>query len=148
MKLQELKDNGYHPIVNPFFEAPFGLNNHIYNSPTDVMHLFSCGLIKSVLLWTLTIIGEVQCHVVGGNNKPNPYTNSKGLLDSRLRAFPNVPSVPHLFWTKFNDGLMYISNGKSALEKSYATGSGGGFRSSEYVVALLQTYFAVSGIYF
>jgi hypothetical protein len=39
---------------------------------------------------------------------------------------------------------MYITNGKSMLEKSYATGSGGGFRSSEYVVALLQTYFAVS----
>ena len=107
------------------------------------MHLFSCGLIKSVLLWTLTIIGEIQCHVAE-INKTTPYMNSKGLFDSRLRAFPNVPLVPHLFWTKFNNGLMYITNGKSMLEKSYATGSGGGFRSSEYVVALLQTYFAVS----
>jgi hypothetical protein len=47
--IKDLRDKGYHPIVNPFFNAPFGENNHIYNTPTDLMHLFSSGLIKSVL---------------------------------------------------------------------------------------------------
>ena len=43
--LENLGKKGYHPITNPFFKAPFGVNNHVYNTPTDLMHLFSCGLI-------------------------------------------------------------------------------------------------------
>jgi len=39
---------------------------------------------------------------------------------------------------------MYITENKNRVEKSYATGSGGGFCSSEYIPALIQTYFAVS----
>ena len=143
--LKDLQDRGYHPINNPFFEAPFGVNNHIYNSPTDIMHLFSCGLIKSILQWTLVIIGEIHHHE--SVHKASPYANNMGTFDQRLQEFPDVPLVPHLHWCKFTNGLMYISNGKSALDKSYATGSGGGFRSSEYVVALMQTYFAVSYIH-
>ena len=38
--LNELTDNGYHSINNSFFEATFGLNNHIYKSSTDVMNCF------------------------------------------------------------------------------------------------------------
>ena len=143
--LKDLQDKGYNPINNPFFNAPFGVNNHIYNTPTDLMHLFSCGLIKSILQWTLVIIGEISHHQALDNS--SPYANNKGTFDRRLQDFPDVPLVPHLNWCKFNDGLMYISSNKSVLEKSYATGSGGGFRSSEYVVALMQTYFAVSYIH-
>jgi hypothetical protein len=36
--LANLEDKGYHPINNPFFNAPFGDDNHIYNTPTDLMH--------------------------------------------------------------------------------------------------------------
>jgi len=45
------------------------------------------------------------------------------------------------------EGLIYIAKNKGTLEKSFATGSGEGFRSSEYVSALMQTYFAVSHKY-
>ena len=140
--LKDLQDKGHHPIINPFFDAPFGIDNHIFNTPTDIMHLFSCGLIKSVLLWTLAIIGEIRTHKVGISSFP--YSNNSGLFDQRLQSFPAVPLVPHLHWCKFKDGLMYITENKSRVEKSYATGSGGGFRSSEYIPALIQTYFAVS----
>ena len=42
---------------------------------------------------------------------------------------------------------MYISQKKSTKDKSNATGSGGGFRSSDYLPALIQTLFAVSILY-
>ncbi len=143
--LKDLQERGYHPIYNPFFKAHFGNDNHIYKSPTDVMHLFACGLIKSVLLWTLTIICEIRSHLAA-DNRTYPYSNNTGLFDKRLRDFPNVPKVPHVEWCKFKDGLTYIAQNKSIVEKSYATGSGGGFRSSEYIPALIQTFFAVSNV--
>jgi len=46
--LKDRQGKGYHPVNNPFFKAPFGVTNHIYNTPTELMHLFSCGFIKSV----------------------------------------------------------------------------------------------------
>jgi hypothetical protein len=111
------------------------------------MHLFSCGLIKSILLWTLTIINEISNYQVI-HDKSTPFSNNTGLFDQRLKEFISVPEVPHLKWCTFRrDGLIYIARKKTTLEKSYATGSGGGFRSSEYVVALMQTFFAVSYIY-
>ena len=75
-----MERKGYHPIINPFFNASFGVDNHIYNTPTDLMHLFLCGLIKSVLQWTLIIIGEINHHVGDTNNKDYTYTHNKGLL--------------------------------------------------------------------
>jgi hypothetical protein len=143
-KLKALEQKGYHPMNNPFFNAPFGVENHIYNTPTDLMHLFLCGLIKSVLLWTLIIIGEISHHI---DDNQSTYTNNKGLFDQRLREFPHVPAVPHLYWNTFKGGLMYISQKKSTKDKSNATGSGGGFRSSDYLPALIQTLFAVSILY-
>ena len=142
--LKDLQVKGYHPICNPFFNAPFGYDNHIYKSPTDIMHLFACGLIKSVLQWTLIIICEIRSHSAVDNS--NPFSNNTGLFDKRLREFPTVPKVPHVEWCKFKDGLIYIAQSKSTLEKSYATGSGGGFRSSEYIPALIQSFFAVSNM--
>ena len=142
--LKDLQVKGYHTICNPFFNAPFGYDNHIYKSPTDIMHLFACGLIKSVLQWTLIIICEIRSH--SAVDKSNPFSNNTGLFDKRLREFPNVPKVPHVEWCKFKDGLIYIAQSKSTLEKSYATGSGGGFRSSEYIPALIQSFFAVSNM--
>jgi len=109
------------------------------------MHLFACGLIKSVLLWTITIIWEIRSHLAA-DNRTYPYSNNTGLFDKRLRDFSSVPKVPNVEWCKFKDGLTYIAQIKSIVEKSYATGSGGGFRSSEYFQALIQTFFAVSDI--
>jgi len=144
--LKNLQEEGYHSINNPFFKASFGVNNHIYNTPTDVMHLFLCGLIKSVLLWTLTIINEINTHLT--IDKSVPLINNTGFFEQRLKEIVTVPEVPYLKWYTFkSDGLIYLAKTKCTLEKSDATGSGGGFRSSEYVVALMQTYFAVSPKY-
>ena len=140
-----LGEKGYHPIINPFFNAPFGVDNHIYNTPVDLMHTFLCGIIKSVLQWTLTIILEIRHHVE--KNRSTPYNNNKGLFDQRLRTFPTVPDVPHLYWNTFKSGLTYIQQKKSTKEKSNATGGGGGFRSSDYLPALIQTLFAVSNYF-
>jgi len=100
------------------------------------MHLLACGLIKSMLLWTLTIIYEVRSHLAA-DNRTYPYSKNTVHFDIRLRNFPNVPKVPHVEWCKFKDGLTYIAQSKSIVEKSYATGSGVGFRSSEYIPALI-----------
>ena len=82
----------------------FGENNHIYNTPTDLMHLFSSGLIKSVLLWTLTIIAEIRNHM-NLNNRSFPFRNNNGLFDRRLREFPPVPEFPLLHWCSFKGCL-------------------------------------------
>jgi hypothetical protein len=145
-RLRELQEKGYHPINNPFFNAPFGKDNHIYNTPVDLMHTFLCGIIKSVLQWTLIIVGEIRLHH-DEKNKNYPFAFNQGLLDQRVRAFPNVPDVPHLYWNTFKEGLTYIHQNKSSKEKSNATGAGGGFRSSDYLPALIQTLFAVSNLY-
>ena len=145
-RLQALEEKGYHPINNPFFNAPFGNDNHIYNSPVDLMHTFLCGIIKSVLQWTLIIVGEIRLHV--DVKQSTPLSQNQGLLDQRLREFPIVPDVPHLYWNTFRSGLTYIHNKKSTKEKSNATGAGGGFRSSDYLPALIQTLFAVSTIFY
>ena len=139
--LVTMQKKGYHPIYNPFFDAPFGPNNSIYNSPPDLMHLFSAGLIKSVLLWTMTIIDAVSKYEGTDYN----FSQNAGLFDMRLRQFPAIPrNIPHMHLCKFAKGLMKIVQNKNSKEKSYATGSGGNFRSSEYVVALFQSRFAVS----
>ena len=104
--LQALEEKGYHPINNPFFNAPFGNDNHIYNSPVDLMHTFLCGIIKSILQWTLIIVGEIRLHV--DVKQSTPFSQNQGLLDQRLREFPNVPDVPHLYWNTFKSGLTYI----------------------------------------
>jgi hypothetical protein len=136
-----LGNKGYHPINNPFFGAPFGSHNSIYNSPTDLMHLFSAGLIKSVLFWTLTIIDAIsKCDYNEGM-----FAQNAGLFDIRLKQFPVLPkNIPHLYMRKFNTGLMDLVTKQSKKNKSYATGAGGGFRSVDFVSALFQARFAVS----
>jgi len=54
--------------------------------------------------------------------------------------------IPHVEWCKFENCLIYNPRSKSTVEMSYATGSGGGFTSSEYIPALIQIFFAVSNI--
>ena len=105
------------------------------------MHLFSAGLIKSVLLWTLIIIDAISKY----DGEDYNFSQSTGLFDIRLKQFPIIPkNIPHLHMCRFEKGLMYIIDNKSVKDKTNATGSGGNFRSSENVVALFQTRFAVS----
>jgi len=34
--------------VEKRYHAPYGVDNHIYNTPVDLMHTFLCGIIKSI----------------------------------------------------------------------------------------------------
>jgi len=82
------------------------------------------------------------CEIRSHDSKP--FASDTGLFVKRLREFPNVPMIPHVEWCKFIDGLTCIAQSKSIVEKPYATGRGGVFRSSEYILVLIQTFFAVS----
>jgi len=66
------------------------------------MHTFLCGIIKSVLQWTLTIVLEIKHHV--DKNRSTKYNYNKGLFDQRLTTFPTVPDVPHFYWNTFKSG--------------------------------------------
>jgi len=96
------------------------------------------------LKWTITIVLEIRHHA--GENRSFPYKNNQGLFDQRLGTFPTVPDVPHLHMNSFKSCLTYILQKKSTEEKSSATGGGKGFRSSDYLPALIQTLFAVSNL--
>jgi len=116
--LKDLQERGYLPIYNPFSNAHFGNDNHIYKSPTDVMHLYACGLIQ----WALIIICEIRSHLAA-DNRTYSYSNNTGLFDKCLWEFRFVPNVPYVEWCKPKDKLTYIAQCKSIVEKSYATGS-------------------------
>jgi len=89
--------------------------------------------------FTMIILNEISTHVTP--DKTTPFTNNPGLFDQRLKEFVNVPEVHHLKWCTFTcNGLFYNARNKRNLEKSYDTGSGGGFRSREYVVALMEAF--------
>jgi len=60
------------------------------------MRTFLCGIIKSVLQWTLTTILEIRHHV--GENRSFSYKINQGLFDQRLRTFLTVSDVSHLYW--------------------------------------------------
>jgi len=85
--LNNVQKKGYHPIYNPFFDADFGPNNSIYNSPPDLLHCFCAGMIKSVLLRTLYIIDAVSKY----DGKDYNFSQNAVLFDMRLRQFPIIP---------------------------------------------------------
>jgi len=64
------------------------------------------------------------------------------LFDSRIHNFSYVTSMPHLNWTTFKGGIMQFAT-RSKKEKLQATGSFGGFRSSSFISALFQIYYAI-----
>jgi hypothetical protein len=132
-----LRDQCIHPMVNVNHSAPMGCDNNIYNSGADSLHAYECGIFKNEVLWTVDIVDNIS-------KIDKRFTHNKGLLDSRISSFPLVPEMPHISWVPFKKGLTYLSKNKSSQEKSRTTGSGGRFRSSEYVPALMQLYFAVS----
>ena len=125
------------PFVNAFHHAFMGYNNHCFNNPQDLFHLFCAGIAKSLVLWILSVVDSISTTV------DRTFRNIKGVLDARLKLMPQVPDMPHVNWTVFKKGLMHIMSNKSKKEKGHSTGSGGGYRSSEFITALLQLLFAV-----
>ena len=134
---KSLDDKCIMPFVNAFHHSFMGCNNHCFNNPQDLFHLFCAGIAKSLVLWILTIVDSTS------KTMDPTFHNSKGVLDGRLIMIPQVPNMPHVNWTVFKKGLMHIISTKSKKDKGHSTGSGGGYRSSEFITALIQLLFAV-----
>jgi hypothetical protein len=132
--LGSLDDMSVVPMKNAFHSVYMGSNNSIYNTPPDPFHVFCAGLMKSAVLWIVTIIA---CIADIENN------NAITLVDQRLKDYPYTPVLPHLVNTFFNKGLTSIATKKSKDEKSQATGTGQGYRSSWWVCALIQLFFCI-----
>ena len=82
-----MQKKGYHRIYNPCFDADFGPNNSIYNSPPDLLHCFCAAMIKCELLWwTLYIIDAVSKY----DGKDYKFSQNAGLFDMRLRQLPRM----------------------------------------------------------
>lgn len=71
------------------------------------------------------------------------FKDAKLLLEARLSRMPYVPTMPHLPWTFFPNGVFKFVDPKSNREKGQSGGSFGGMRSSWFPVILFQLYFAI-----
>jgi len=86
-----LKDLSINPWTNPLHIAPMGYKNNIFKTPYDLLHTFCGGIIKSLLLYTLEIIVQLN---VGSDDK---YRGVSGRFDSRLVSFPTLTEcLPHV----------------------------------------------------
>jgi hypothetical protein len=130
-----------HSLLNPTASVPMGYTkpltpNHIYNSPPDLLHTWCCGIMKNVLLWTVSVIMLVS--------KSRGYELNRGLFDSRVAAFSHLPKMPNVTTTYFKAGITCISKNKTSAQQLATSGGAAGYRSCEFVPALLFTYVAVS----
>ena len=110
------------PWISPLHGIPMGIGNDYFKTPPDLFHVFSAGLLKSAVLWVLTIVHTIS---VLDSRK---FGNSIAELDERLHHFPFTPEMPHIPKTTFRQGLSRIVTSKSGEERANATGSAGGFR--------------------
>jgi hypothetical protein len=135
--LQSLNDLSIVPMVNAFHKVYMGHDTRIYTSPPDPFHVFCAGLMKSAVLWIVTIICSID------DLDDSRGKNAVALVDQRLRDYPHTPLLPHLVNTIFRTGLTKIATNKSKDERKQATGSGSGYRSSYWVCALIQLCFCI-----
>lgn len=131
-----LKDQCVHPFKSPFStEIPMGHpSNHIFLSPADPFHHFCAGLIKCAVLWTLNIMDSIG------------DATAIAEFERRMRDFPLIPVLPHIPHTYFRKGLfnkLVTKAKKSRADKGRATGSGGGYRSADWIAALFQMIFVI-----
>ena len=135
--LDSCHDKCIYPVINPFFSMTFGYRNSMSNCIPDLLHVFAAGVIKNLVTWILTIIKTISL------SSDKRFTNNMGVLDNRIINFPYCPMLPHINWTKFTEGLSFLADNRTQGEKQNATGAGGGYRSSHFVTALFQLYFAI-----
>jgi hypothetical protein len=106
--LQECRNKCIQPICSPFIhDLEMGINNDMNNYIVDILHVFCGGLMKSVLLWILTIINAVSL------SEDIKFRKSKGLFDVRVSNFPLLPEIPHVNKCCFRKGLSFILESKS-----------------------------------
>jgi Plavaka transposase len=135
-----LDEFGIHPFIHPFHYTPMGVNNSLYKTPYDLLHVFCCGIFKTIMFAIVIIIDRLSLSSDGR------WVHVKGLFDSRLRSYASVGKdvLPHVDQTVFANGFMHYVNSKSNSQKGTSSGSTGGhIRSKHFIILLIQTYFAI-----
>ena len=138
--MDRLKELGVHPLPQCCDNVPMGLNtpetsNTVLNTPPDTLHTWCCGIMRNVLLWTVSIIMNMS--------KFRGYEQNRGLFDSRVASFRHLPKLPNVTTTYFRGGITCISKNKTSKQRQATTGGAAGYRSCEFVPALIFTSLAI-----
>jgi hypothetical protein len=113
-----------------------GVQNTIYRCNLDDLHSLLAGIIKCCLIFTLVILYEISLN-------DSKFKAGFTVFNEFISGFQSVPVVPHVEWTSFKKGLGSLIENQSQKAKQGDTGSGGGYRSTHLLPALIQTYFAI-----
>jgi hypothetical protein len=137
--LSELEGASLHAMRCPLSEVPMGSNNTIHDVGSCLLHVWPGGIVKSALLNSMTILVEISKDVSG------LYSSNVATFNARLRSFPFLAKLPHIRWTYFRKkGLTRLVQGSSVSDKTKSTGgTGGGYRSSDFISALMQVYVVI-----
>ena len=113
---------GLHYESNATFEGvPMGgfsanERNHVYRSPCDLLHTWECGVIKNLVLWTVSIVINIS-------TLDPKYKFSKAILDERVASNKYWVKLPNVTTSYFSNGVCWISKDKTRKEKSNSTGN-------------------------
>ena len=120
------------------------MKNNVYtSSPSDILHGFLAGIIRNVIVWTMSIIHNV----VRLSTRTNfAYSNARGIIDDRVSSFKFLPKMPNMTTTYFTKGCSFINKGKRLKDLKRSTAGVPGLRSLEFISLCLQIYLSVSSI--
>jgi hypothetical protein len=113
-----------------------GVDNTIYRCNLDELHSILGGLCKDCNKWCLRIGYEISLNDIH-------FKDAFTLFNSLICGFQNVPTVPHVEWTHFCKGLAYLVENESTKVRKGDGGSGGGYKTSFNLPALIQIYFVI-----
>lgn len=148
--LKKLHRQCIHPMKLGCNGVPMGYlgvnhENNIYNScPSDILHGFLAGIIRNVILWTMTIIHNVDRLGSARNSRMSKYANVRGALDDRVASFKYWPKMPNMVNAYFRKGCSFINKNKRKNDLLRSTGGVPGLRSMEFISLALQIYLSVS----
>ena len=139
----QLHSMSLHPLRPPSAHVPSGMvapgvQNNLHSTPPDILHTWCCGIMKNVLLWVINIVHNVS------KLKIQKFAQNKGLLDARVASLKHLLKLQNVTTTYYRNGLTHISKNKSSKQKQATGGGAAGFRSAEFVQALLFIHLAVS----
>ena len=103
---------------------------------SDELHSILGGVVKDCNKWCLRVGYEISLNDIH-------FKDAFTLFNSLICGFQNVPTVPHVEWTHFSKGLAYLVENESTKERKGDGGSGGGYKTSFGLPALIQIYFVI-----
>lgn len=67
-----LQNLSLHAYNNVLHDVPMGINNHLFNAPPDLLHTYCAGMMKSIMIWTMTILDSIS------KSNDKRFTQAKG----------------------------------------------------------------------